>query len=219
MKGRRCRAGLVGRSTGRYPSRMPKPLIFLASASPRRSELLRQIGIDHEVRAVEVDETRRSRESATAYVARLAETKARALWDELPEVERRPVLGADTTVTLDGEIFGKPHGASSARAMLGRLSGRTHEVHTAVALVCTHGVELRLCSSTVRFRRLTDAELDWYCTSNESVDKAGGYAIQGRAAVFVSHLAGSYSGVMGLPLCETWELLAPILAARDAPAP
>lgn len=198
---------------------MPKPLIFLASASPRRSELLRQIGIDHEVRAVEVDETRRSRESATAYVARLAETKARALWDELPEVERRPVLGADTTVTLDGEIFGKPHGASSARAMLGRLSGRTHEVHTAVALVCTHSVELRLCSSTVRFRRLTDAELDWYCTSNESVDKAGGYAIQGRAAVFVSHLAGSYSGVMGLPLCETWELLAPILAARDAPAP
>jgi septum formation protein len=198
---------------------MPKPLIFLASASPRRSELLRQIGIDHEVRAVEVDETRRSRESATAYVARLAETKARALWDELPEVERRPVLGADTTVTLDGEIFGKPHGASSARAMLGRLSGRTHEVHTAVALVCTHGVELRLCSSTVRFRRLTDAELDWYCTSDESVDKAGGYAIQGRAAVFVSHLAGSYSGVMGLPLCETWELLAPILAARDAPAP
>ena len=198
---------------------MPKPLIFLASASPRRSELLRQIGIDHEVRAVEVDETRRSRESATAYVARLAETKARALWDELPEVERRPVLGADTTVTLDGEIFGKPHGASSARAMLGRLSGRTHEVHTAVALVCTHGVELRLCSSTVRFRRLTDAELDWYCTSNESVDKAGGYAIQGRAAVFVSHLAGSYSGVMGLPLCETWELLAPILATRDAPAP
>ncbi|HTG76598.1 MAG TPA: Maf family protein [Steroidobacteraceae bacterium] len=198
---------------------MPKPLIFLASASPRRSELLRQIGIDHEVRAVEVDETRRSRESATAYVARLAETKARALWDELPEVERRPVLGADTTVTLDGEIFGKPHGASSARAMLGRLSGRTHEVHTAVALVCTHGVELRLCSSTVRFRRLTDADLDWYCTSDESVDKAGGYAIQGRAAVFVSHLAGSYSGVMGLPLCETWELLAPILAARDAPAP
>jgi septum formation protein len=198
---------------------MPKPLIFLASASPRRSELLRQIGIDHEVRAVEVDETRRSRESATAYVARLAETKARALWDELPEVERRPVLGADTTVTLDGEIFGKPHGASSARAMLGRLSGRTHEVHTAVALVCTHSVELRLCSSTVRFRRLTDAELDWYCTSDESVDKAGGYAIQGRAAVFVSHLAGSYSGVMGLPLCETWELLAPILAARDAPAP
>ena len=180
---------------------------------------MRQIGIDHEVRAVEVDETRRSRESATAYVARLAETKAQALWDELPEAERRPVLGADTTVTLDGEIFGKPHGASSARAMLGRLSGRTHEVHTAVALVCTHGVELRLCSSTVRFRRLTDAELDWYCTSDEYVDKAGGYAIQGRAAVFVSHLAGSYSGVMGLPLCETWELLAPILAARDAPAP
>jgi septum formation protein len=198
---------------------MPKPLIFLASASPRRSELLRQIGIEHEVRPVEVDETRRSRESATAYVCRLAEAKARALWDRLAGGERRPVLGADTTVTLDGELFGKPDGAAAARGMLARLSGRTHEVHTAVAVVCTQGVELRLSSSAVRFRRLTDDELDWYCASGEAVDKAGGYAIQGLGGIFVSHLAGSYSGVMGLPLCETWELLAPILAARDRPAP
>ena len=103
--------------------------------------------------------------------------------------------------------------------MLSRLSGRTHEVHTAVALVCTRGVELRLSSSTVRFRRITDAELDWYCACGEPIDKAGGYAIQGRAAVFVSHLAGSYSGVMGLPLCETWELLVPVLASRDGAGP
>ncbi len=198
---------------------MPKPLIFLASASPRRSALLRQIGVDHEIRPVQIDETRRPRESATAYVARLAEAKARTLWEGLQAAERRPVLGADTTVTLDGEIFGKPDDAESARAMLTRLSGRTHEVHTAVALVCTAGVELRLSSSTVRFRRLTDTELAWYCASEEPVDKAGGYAIQGQAAVFVSHLAGSYSGVMGLPLCETWELLAPVLAAPDGSAP
>jgi septum formation protein len=195
---------------------MPKPLIFLASASPRRSELLRQIGVDHEVRPVTVDEARRVRESATAYVSRLAATKAQTLWDGLAAGERRPVLGADTTVTLDGVIFGKPDDAAAAHAMLARLSGRTHEVHTAVALMCTRGVELRLSSSAVRFRRLTDAELDWYCATGEPVDKAGGYAIQGRAAVFVSHLAGSHSGVMGLPLCETWELLAPLLATRDA---
>jgi septum formation protein len=192
---------------------MSNPLIFLASASPRRSALLRQIGVAHEVRPVEVDETRRPRESATAYVSRLAEAKSRALWERLGAAERRPVLGADTTVTLEGEVFGKPADAAQARAMLARLSGRTHEVHTAVALVCTAGVQLRLSSSAVRFRKLTDAELDWYCASGEAVDKAGAYAIQGRAAVFVSHLAGSYSGVVGLPLCETWELLAPFIAA------
>jgi septum formation protein len=195
---------------------MSNPLIFLASASPRRSELLRQIGIDHEVRPVEVDETRRPHESATAYVSRLAESKALTLWEDLATAARRPVLGADTTVTLDGEVFGKPGDAAAARAMLARLSDRTHEVHTAVALACTRGVELRLSSSAVRFRRLTGADLDWYCASGEPADKAGGYAIQGRAAVFVSHLSGSYSGVMGLPLCETWELLAPVLGLRAA---
>jgi septum formation protein len=192
-----------------------KPLIYLASASPRRSALLAQIGVPHEVRPVEVDERRRPQESATAYVLRLAEAKARALWDALPQAGRRPVLGADTTVTLDGAVFGKPDTAMSARAMLERLSGRTHEVHTAVALVCTGGTEVRLSSSAVRFRRLSDAELDEYCASGEPVDKAGGYAIQGRAAAFVSHLAGSYSGVVGLPLCETWELLAPLAAPND----
>jgi septum formation protein len=198
---------------------MPNPLIFLASASPRRSALLRQIGVEHQIRPVAVDEARRVHESATAYVLRLAETKSRTLWERLPAAERRPVLGADTTVTLDGEIFGKPADADAARAMLQLLSGRTHEVHTAVALLCTGGVQLRLSSSAVRFRRLSDADLDWYCASGEPVDKAGGYAIQGRAAVFVTHLAGSYSGVMGLPLCETWELLAPVLAAPDGSVP
>jgi nucleoside triphosphate pyrophosphatase len=193
---------------------MPKPLIFLASESPRRSALLHQVGIDHEVRPVDVDETRRAHESAAAYVTRLASTKARTLWDALPPPARRPVLGADTTVALDGQIFGKPEDPAAARRMLLRLSGRTHEVHTAVALVCTGGIELRLSTSTVRFRELAEAELDWYCASGEPVGKAGGYAIQGRAAVFVRHLAGSYSGVMGLPLYETWELLVPLLAAE-----
>ncbi len=197
-----------------YPLRMPKPLIFLASGSPRRSALLLQVGIDHEVRPVDVDETQRAHESAAAYVRRLAETKARTLWDALPASARRPVLGADTTVALEGETFGKPDDAAAARVMLTRLSGRTHEVHTAVALVCTAGIEVRLSTSAVRFRALAEAELDWYCASGEPVGKAGGYAIQGRAAVFVRHLAGSYSGVMGLPLCETWELLKPLLAAR-----
>jgi septum formation protein len=123
------------------------------------------------------------------------------------------VLGADTTVTLDGEVFGKPSGLAVARDMLTRLSGRTHEVHTAVALVCTGSAEVRLSTSAVSFRRLADAEIDWYCATGEPVDKAGAYAIQGRAAVFVSHLVGSYSGVVGLPLCETWELLTPLLTA------
>ena len=202
--------------TGRYSQRVSKPLIYLASASPRRSALLRQIGIEHEIRPVVVDETRRPRESATAYVSRLAEAKVRVLWERLAPNERRPVLGADTTVTLDGEVFGKPEDVTAARAMLARLSGRTHEVHTAVALLCTAGLELRLSSSAVRFRSLTDADLDWYCASGEPVDKAGGYAIQGRAAVFVSHLAGSYSGVVGLPLCETWELLVRVLGDHGA---
>lgn len=193
---------------------MPKPLIFLASASPRRSALLHQVGIDHEVRPVRVDETRHAHESAAAFVTRLAETKARTLWDALSPSARRPVLGADTTVALDGETFGKPDNVAAARVMLERLSGRTHEVHTAVALVCTGGIEVRLSTSAVRFRDLAEAELDWYCASGEPVGKAGGYAIQGRAAVFVRHLAGSYSGVMGLPLCETWDLLAPLLAPQ-----
>src|SRR5512139_2086435 len=190
---------------------MTEPRILLASASPRRSELLRQVGIAHEGRPVDVDESVRDGEAPSAYVLRLAEAKAAALWQRLEPGERRPVLAADTTVALEGEIFGKPGSLAEARAMLGRLSGRTHEVHTAVALLHAGGSGARVCSSSVSLRELSRAEIDWYWSTGEPADKAGGYAVQGRAAAFISHIAGSYSGIMGLPLYETWELLAPVL--------
>jgi septum formation protein len=190
---------------------MAGPLILLASASPRRSELLRQVGIAHEVRPVDVDESVRPDEAPSAYVLRLAEAKAAALWQQLDAGQRRPVLAADTTVALEGEIFGKPADAAEARAMLGRLSGRTHEVHTAVAVLHAGGAAARVSSSSVSLRELSAAEIDWYWKTGEPADKAGGYAVQGRAAVFIRHIAGSYSGIMGLPLYETWELLAPVL--------
>jgi septum formation protein len=186
---------------------MPKPLIYLASASPRRRELLAQIGIDHEVRPVDVDEREQGGETPAGYVSRLASAKARVLWNRLRDTERRPVLAADTTVALDGRIFGKPAGLDSLQAMLGALSGRTHEVHTAVALMCTQGLRARLSTSQVTFRELSAAEVAAYWATGEPADKAGGYAVQGRAAVFISHIAGSYSGIVGLPLFETWELL------------
>jgi septum formation protein len=186
---------------------MSRPLIYLASASPRRSELLRQVGVAHEVRPVELDETRRPGEAPAAYVERLAEAKARTLWASLPAGERLPVLAADTTVALDGEVFGKPSSRDEAIDMLSRLSGRTHEVHTAVAVLHGGGGAARVSSSRVSMREISPAEMDWYWRTGEPCDKAGGYAIQGRAAVFIRHLAGSYSGVMGLPLCETWDLL------------
>jgi len=189
-----------------------EPLILLASASPRRSELLRQVGIAHAVRPVNVDESVRADEAPAAYVLRLAEAKAAALWRQLAPEERKPVLAADTTVALEGEIFGKPGSLAEARGMLGRLSGRTHAVHTAIALLHAQGSAARVSSSTVTFRELTPAEIDWYWHTGEPADKAGGYAVQGRAAAFISHIAGSYSGIMGLPLFETWELLAPVLS-------
>jgi septum formation protein len=187
---------------------MGGPRIYLASASPRRAELLAQIGVAFQVRPVSVDESPRRREDAAEYVLRLAQQKARAAWSALEELERRPVLAADTTVALDGEIFGKPDDRASARAMLLRLSGCTHEVHTAIALLHEGGAGTRISSSRVTFRAISGEEIDWYWGTGEPADKAGAYAIQGRGAIFVSHLAGSYSGVVGLPLLETWELLA-----------
>jgi septum formation protein len=196
---------------------MPTPVILLASASPRRSELLRQIGVAHAVRPVNVDESVLPGEAPSAYVLRLAEAKAAELWCRLDERERRPVLAADTTVALEGVIFGKPVDAADARAMLGRLSGRTHEVHTAVAVRHAGGAAARVSSSHVSLRELTAAEIDAYWATGEPADKAGGYAVQGRAAVFIRHIAGSYSGIMGLPLYETWELLAPVLGQTGSP--
>jgi septum formation protein len=186
-------------------------VIYLASASPRRSELLRQIGIAHEVRPVDVDETPRAGEPPARYALRLAEEKARALWERLGSSERRPVLAADTTVALGDTILGKPADRDDARRILGALSDRTHEVHTAVAVLHAGGADARVSTSAVSFRALDPAEIDRYWNTGEPADKAGAYAVQGRGAVFIRHLAGSYSGVMGLPLYETWELLAPLL--------
>lgn len=180
------------------------PRVCLASASPRRRELLAQIGVACVVQAAHVDETRLPNESARDYVVRLARTKAQVVYARDAAL---PVLGADTTVALGEEIFGKPASRAGAVAMLMRLSGRTHQVLTAVALVSARGLAERLTVSRVTFRTLTEAECGDYWDTGEPRDKAGGYAIQGRAAAFIAHLEGSFSGVMGLPLFETAELL------------
>jgi septum formation protein len=179
-------------------------MIRLASASPRRRELLTQIGVPHVVTVADIDESERPGEYAHEYVKRMAIEKASAIWSRDPGL---PVLAADTTVVLDGVMFGKPRDRAHALEMLARLSGRTHEVLTAVALATSAGVELRLSTSSVRMRTLTESECIAYWESGEPRDKAGAYAIQGLGAVFIESINGSYSGVMGLPLYETAELL------------
>ena len=172
--------------------------------SPRRRELLAQIGVPHTVAAAHVDETQLRGESPRDYVVRLAQLKATTVRDR---GESLPVLAADTTVILDGVVYGKPLDRADALAMLAALSGRSHEVLTAVALAAAGGVTLRVNASTVLFRNISRAEMEAYWETGEPRDKAGGYAIQGYGAVFVATLSGSYSGVMGLPLLETAELL------------
>jgi septum formation protein len=186
---------------------MKKDFVYLASASPRRSELLRQIGAPFRVLAGEIDERPLRGEEPSAYVARLAAAKAEAVWVTLPPAEARPVLAADTAVVLDGELLGKPADVADAEAMLERLSGRIHRVLTAVALRHEQGVVTSASDTEVRFRPTTAAERRAYCATGEPLDKAGGYGIQGRAAVFVDSIQGSYSGVVGLPLFETAALL------------
>lgn len=181
--------------------------IYLASNSPRRRELLDQIGVTHRVLRVTVDETARAGETAAGLVQRLALAKARAGRDSLPPGDGKPVLGADTVVVAGGRILGKPRDRAEALAMLGGLSGGTHEVLSAVALVDRRSEQSALSRSSVRFRRLTAGEADAYWATGEPVDKAGAYAVQGLAAIFIEELAGSYSGVMGLPLFETARLL------------
>jgi len=187
---------------------MKKDFVYLASASPRRSELLRQIGVPFEVRPAEIVEAQAAGEAPDAFVLRLAAEKADVVWRRVSAEERRPVLAADTAVVLDDRVLGKPADEVEAEAMLAALSGRTHRVLTAVALRCGDATETSLSSSEVRFRATTADERAAYCRSGEPLDKAGGYGIQGRAAMFVEHLAGSYSGVVGLPLFETAALLA-----------
>jgi septum formation protein len=181
-----------------------QPVVCLASISPRRRELLTQIGVPHKVMAAHIDETAYPGEIPRDYVMRMARQKALAVLDR---GEALPVLAADTTVVLDEIIYGKPRNRDEGVAMLQRLSDRTHEVMTAVAVAEPRGVALRLNVSSVRFRKLTLEECNAYWETGEPHDKAGGYAVQGAAAVFIESLSGSYSGVMGLPLFETAELL------------
>jgi len=190
--------------------------IYLASGSPRRRELLRQIGVSFRVIGAELDETALEGESAAAYVSRLAEAKAAVGWEgsrdlrdgDLDDDARAaPVLAADTAVVLNGEILGKPADMHAAIAMLLKLSGRAHEVLTAVALRTAAGLELKVSRSLVKFRTVDPKEARAYWDTGEPRDKAGAYAIQGYAAVFIADLEGSYSGVMGLPLFETAQLL------------
>lgn len=182
------------------------PALFLASASPRRRELLTQIGVPFSLLSVAIDETPGVAESPDAYVQRLAREKALAGLAQIDQASAC-VLGADTTVVLDQQILGKPADRADALAMLQALSGREHQVLTAIALANRSGCEVRLVSSRVRFRSISVDEAERYWASGEPQDKAGGYAIQGWGAVFVSSLEGSYSAVVGLPLCETAQLL------------
>jgi septum formation protein len=186
---------------------MSLDFIYLASESPRRRELLLQIGVSFRLVGAAVDEAVLPGESPSAYVARLAAAKADAGWQSCGDVQSAPVLAADTAVILDGRILGKPADRRDAEDMLGRLSGRTHEVLTAIALRTAAGRSSRISRSEVTFRAIAADEARAYWDTGEPRDKAGAYAIQGRAAVFVADLRGSFSGVMGLPLFETAELL------------
>jgi septum formation protein len=198
--------------------------IYLASRSPRRRELLAQIGVRFHLllfRArpgedAEADEAPLADELPEAYVERLARAKVEAGWRRMVQrnLPRAPVLCADTTVALDGRIFGKPAGRDEAAAMLAALSGRSHQVLTAVALKREDWMESAVSRSEVRFKPLSAQEIAEYTATGECDDKAGAYAIQGRAARFIVELRGSYSGVMGLPLYETGQLLEKLGRAR-----
>ena len=198
------------------------PILCLASASPRRSELLRQIGVPHCIQPADLDESRQAGEAPAAYVTRLAKEKSSAVLAARAAAGAAPlpVLGADTTVVIDGVVLGKPEDEAALEAMLARLGGREHEVFSAVALALPSppGVEAlqdvpstalvcALSRTKVRFRSITPLEVAAYWASGEPCDKAGGYAIQGLGAVFVQSIDGSFSGVVGLPLAETSQLL------------
>jgi septum formation protein len=191
--------------------------IYLASRSPRRRELLAQIGVHFDSLPLhddarsfpEIDETPLPNEAADVYVPRLAQAKAKrgqSLVDGRKLVAQ-PILAADTALELDGQIIGKPADAEEASAILHRLSGRKHRVLTGVAIIFAGRLETALSISEVRFRTLEKAEIRRYVESGEPMDKAGAYGIQGRAGLFVEYIAGSYTGIMGLPLYETGNLL------------
>jgi septum formation protein len=191
--------------------------VYLASRSPRRRELLKQIGVNFEVLIMrsfpaaraDVDETPHPGEPPGDYVLRVARSKAEIGCTRLLErrLPRLPVVGADTSVALGGEILGKPADRDDAIGMLHKLADREHEVYSAVAVGFQGGVDARLSVSKVRFAPLSDALIADYVASGEPMDKAGAYGIQGKAAVFIAAIEGSYSGIMGLPLFETAQLL------------
>lgn len=191
--------------------------IYLASQSPRRRELLKQIGVHYEVlllrndprRTVCVDETPFDGEDPVDYVQRICRSKALAGWETLGlrNLPLQPVLAADTTVTLDGKIFGKPDDNEHAAEILRMLSGSKHQVLTAVAMAFKGRLEMRLSTTTITFDTLSEERIRRYLLTSEAHDKAGAYGIQGYAGAFVTHIDGSYTGVMGLPLYETVELL------------
>ncbi len=184
---------------------MAKTLI-LASASPRRADLLRQLGLSFEICPVDIDETPIVGEAPADYVRRLARQKAEAGF-EAADAPDALVLGSDTTVVLDGQILGKPDDRNSAIAMLEALSGRTHQVMTGIAVICAGAAEAVVSATDVTFRRLDKREIRAYCETGEPMDKAGGYGIQGRGGAFVTSISGSYSSVVGLPLDQTAVLL------------
>ena len=194
-----------------------QPRIYLASQSPRRRELLKQIGVYFEMLLLrseshgnlEVDEAPQTGEQPEEYVRRICLAKVAAGCEALKQriLPLFPVLAADTTVALDGRIFGKPDDEKHAAQMLRELSGREHQVLSAVAISLEAHSEIAVSVSTVRFAKLTDERIQRYLLTREYTDKAGGYGIQGHAGAFIEHLEGSYSGVMGLPLFETVQLL------------
>ncbi len=178
--------------------------ITLASASPRRRELLDQIHVYYEVCPVDIDESRRSNESPEVFVQRLAQEKAQAGFELHPE---RPALGSDTIVVFEQQIMGKPASRQQAAKMLQQLSGHTHQVMTAVALHCVDFQQVLINTSEVEFATLSQSEINDYCETGEADDKAGAYGIQGIAGQFIKQIKGSYSAIMGLPLYETAKLL------------
>ena len=197
--------------------------LYLASKSPRRRELLSQVGISFDVLDVDIDETLQVEETAEDYVIRLAREKAIAGWRQEALPQKVPVLGSDTAVVIAATILGKPENRKDAIRMLELLSGQTHQVMTAVALLTPgdnsgkpgqYELDTVINVSDVTFKVLSRSEIEQYVDSKEGEDKAGSYAIQGRAAAFITHLSGSYSGVMGLPLFETIELLKNHLSAQ-----
>lgn len=181
--------------------------VVLASASPRRAELLRQLGLSFDTLPVDIDETPRAGERPQDYVLRLAKEKAMAGF-RMRGQPQALVVGSDTTVVLDNRILGKPTDETEARTLLGELSGRQHQVMTGVALASDQGVQARVSITEVSFRELSTQEIAAYCATGEPMDKAGGYGIQARGGAFVRKIHGSYSSVVGLPLDMTASLLA-----------